>query len=77
MKPSIVFYTKIGVGLVCAAIWVTMVVTKNDTTPQEMELIGSAKGVLIGLVTHLLSVGAPKEESQILKGGTPDVKNVQ
>jgi len=64
MKPAIVFYTKVGVGVICAAIWVAMVVTKNDTTPQEMELISSAKGVLIGLVTHLLTLGAPKEESQ-------------
>ena len=69
MKPSIVFYAKIGVGVVCAAIWVTMVVMKADTTPQEMELISSAKGVLIGLVTHLLSIGAPKEEAK------PEVKN--
>jgi len=64
MKPAIVFYTKVGVGVICAAIWVAMVVTKNDTTPQEMELISSAKGVLIGLVTHLLTLGAPKEEAK-------------
>jgi len=69
MKPAVVFYTKVGVGVVCALIWVSMVITKHDTTPQEMELISSAKGVLIGLVTHLLTLGAPKEESQS-KGDT-------
>lgn len=62
MNPVILFYTKLGSSLLAAGVWIGFVLTGHDKTQQELEVILACKGFVVGMITHLLSVGAPKKE---------------
>ncbi len=59
MNPNVVFYVKLGSGLLAVGIWVGLVLSGKDVTPQEQDIILTAKAYVIGITSHLVTLGAP------------------
>lgn len=53
IDPRMLFFTKLGSAVLALILWVGLVVTKNDVTQQQLDLILYCKSYLAGMVGHL------------------------
>lgn len=78
MKPIRLFILKICVAALSFLIYVALMAiemyTGKPLIPDAKTLMVFSFGVFSGMVSHLLTQGAPKVNDSIIQEGTPDVK---